>query len=35
LVAAGGFWLAGANLVGSVIVGFVAVWLGSRLALRF
>ena len=35
LLAAGGFWLAGANLVGSVVVGFLAVWLGSRLALRF
>lgn len=35
LVSAGGFWLAGVNLAGSVIVGFLAVWLGSRLALRF
>ncbi|HKB72159.1 MAG TPA: fluoride efflux transporter CrcB [Thermoanaerobaculia bacterium] len=35
LAAAGGFWLAGVNLVGSVIVGFLAVWLGSRLAVRF
>jgi CrcB protein len=35
LLAAGGFWLAGANLLGSVVVGFVAVWLGSRLAVRF
>jgi CrcB protein len=35
LVTAGGFWLAAVNLAGSVIVGFAAVWLGSRLAARF
>jgi CrcB protein len=35
LLTAGGFWLAGLNLVGSVAVGFAAVWIGSRLALRF
>ncbi len=34
LVATGGFWLAAVNLAGSVLVGFAAVWLGSRLATR-
>ena len=32
LASAGGLMLAAANVVGSVLVGFGAVWLGSRIA---
>ena len=33
-VRAGGFWMALANVVGSVTLGYVAVWLGVLLARR-
>jgi fluoride exporter len=33
-VRAGGFWIGAMNVVGSVTLGYVAVWLGSALARR-
>jgi CrcB protein len=33
-VRAGGFWIGALNVMGSVILGYAAVWLGSMLARR-
>jgi fluoride exporter len=33
-VRAGGFWIGALNVMGSVILGYAAVWLGSTLARR-
>jgi CrcB protein len=33
-VRAGGFWIGALNVMGSVILGYAAVWLGSALARR-
>jgi CrcB protein len=33
-VRSGGFWIGAANVVGSVVLGYLAVWLGSALARR-